>query len=61
MFDRKVRALRRGMSIGAVRAEVGKPEAMQIFSSTPPREVTLWYGCWSMAFTAGKLVARTQF
>lgn len=51
--DRKIRDLRLGASIEAVKATLGQPEAVEVYGASLRRDVGLWYGEWRLDFDDG--------
>lgn len=58
MLDRKIRDLRPGTPIEAVKARLGQPEAVEIYGHSLRRDVGLWYGEWRLDFDGEGLEGR---
>lgn len=54
-LDRRIRRLRPGVSIEAVRARFGPPEGVEVHGESLRRDVGLWYGEWRLDFDGEKL------
>ncbi len=59
-LDRKIQALRPGMSLNAVRAKLGKPLGERDFEKDPEIHM-LFYGRWQLLFEDGKLDRRIKY
>lgn len=59
-LDRKVRSLKLGMPMVAVRARLGRPEAYEI-DRNAPKEEFLSYGAWELSFINGTLRHRQRW
>jgi hypothetical protein len=58
VYDRKIRQLQSGTSIKAVKARLGRPEAVEVYGSSLQRDVGLWYGEWRLDFDGRELKGR---
>lgn len=59
-LDRKVLALRLGMSMAAVRSTFGTPDTYTIFKNAPGKEEGLSYEGWELTFVDGVLTHRQK-
>lgn len=58
VLDRRVRSLRPGASIEAVKAMLGQPEGVEVYGTSLRRDVGLWYRAWRLDFVGRKLRGR---
>lgn len=58
VLHRKIRDLRPGIPIEAVKARLGQPEAVEVYGHSLRRDVGLWYGEWRLDFDGGELDGR---
>lgn len=58
LLDSKIRRLRLGSSIKAVKSKLGRPEALEVYATVPEQDIALVYGPWTLDFTNERLEGR---